>query len=74
MEGLLASGGRIGFGLYGGTGFLAGYVYEALLRCDAYGFGAVGGAEFVEQGAYVEFDGSFGDVQAAGYLSVRESF
>jgi hypothetical protein len=37
---------------------------EAVADAEGYGFGAGGGAEFAEDGGYVEFGGVVGDVEA----------
>src|SRR5260370_22945770 len=37
---------------------------EAAADAEGYGFGARGGAEFAEDGGYVEFGGVVGDVEA----------
>src|SRR5260370_38655962 len=39
---------------------------EAAADAEGYGFGARGGAEFAEDGGYVEFGGVVGDVEAGG--------
>src|SRR5258708_39760427 len=45
---------------------------EAAADAEGYGFGAGGGAEFAEDGGYVEFGGVVGDLEACGDLLVGE--
>src|ERR1700688_3394300 len=44
---------------------------EAVADAEGYGFGAGGGAEFAEDGGYVEFGGVVGDLEAGGDFFVR---
>src|SRR6266849_634084 len=46
---------------------------EAAADAEGYGFGARGGAEFAEDGGYVEFGGVVGDVEAGGDFLVGEA-
>src|SRR6266481_1699246 len=46
---------------------------EAAADAEGYGFGARGGAEFAEDGGYVEFGGVLGAVEAGGDLLVGQA-
>jgi hypothetical protein len=46
---------------------------KAAADAEGYGFGAGGGAEFAEDGGYVEFGGVVGDVEAGGDFFVGQA-
>ncbi len=46
---------------------------EAAADAEGYGFGAGGGAEFAEDGGYVEFGGVVGDLEACGDFLVGQA-
>src|SRR5712664_836551 len=46
---------------------------EAAADAEGYGFGAGGGAEFAEDGGYVELGGVVGDVEAGGDFLVGQA-
>ena len=46
---------------------------EAAADAEGYSFGAGGGAEFTEDGGYVEFGGVIGDVKARGDFFIGEA-
>ncbi len=46
---------------------------EAAADAEGYGFGAGGGAEFAEDGGYVELGGVVGDAETGGDLLIGEA-
>src|SRR6266446_8013742 len=46
---------------------------KAAADAEGYGFGAGGGAEFAEDGGYVEFGGVVGDLEACGDFLVGQA-